>query len=351
MLRSRDLAAALVMMAGIAWLMFAGPTLLGACKAVMATSFQFTHADVEDFEPFRPLMEAGWKLLPSLASLFAVTIVATIASQAGLGSLHFNAKALAPKPSKLNPASGLKRIFGMQGWTELGKSLLKVVLLGAIGGVLLWRSSRTTMGLAQSDLNSAIGSLGGTFTTILLVMGMGLVLIAGFDVPIQIFQLMSKLKMTKQEVKDEHKESEGNPEAKAHIRGKQREMSRRAVRAAVQEAHVILTNPTHFAVALRYERGQDEVPVVVAKGRGATALAIRELAAELDTPVLEYPQLARAVYYTSREGQEVRADLYQAIAVVLAFVFGLNAGAGGTAQPPVEVPEGARFDENGVAQP
>ncbi|MDQ1158035.1 flagellar biosynthetic protein FlhB [Sphingomonas sp. SORGH_AS 950] len=350
-LRSRDLAAALVMMAGIAWLMFAGPTLLGACKAVMATSFQFTHADVEDFEPFRPLMEAGWKLLPSLASLFAVTIVATIASQAGLGSLHFNAKALAPKPSKLNPASGLKRIFGMQGWTELGKSLLKVVLLGAIGGVLLWRSSRTTMGLAQSDLNSAIGSLGGTFTTILLVMGMGLVLIAGFDVPIQIFQLMSKLKMTKQEVKDEHKESEGNPEAKAHIRGKQREMSRRAVRAAVQEAHVILTNPTHFAVALRYERGQDEVPVVVAKGRGATALAIRELAAELDTPVLEYPQLARAVYYTSREGQEVRADLYQAIAVVLAFVFGLNAGAGGTAQPPVEVPEGARFDENGVAQP
>jgi len=350
-LRSRDLAAALVMMAGIAWLMFAGPTLLGACKAVMAASFQFSHADVEDFEPFRPLMEAGWKLLPSLASLFAVTIVATIASQAGLGSLQFNPKALTPKPSKLNPASGLKRIFGMQGWTELGKSLLKIVLLGALGGYMLWTSSRATLGLAQSDLNSAIGALGGTFITILLVMGFGLVLIAGFDVPIQIFQLLSKLKMTKQEIKDEHKESEGNPEAKAHIRAKQREMSHRAVRAAVQEAHVILTNPTHFAVALRYERGKDEVPVVVAKGRGATALAIRELAAELATPVLEYPQLARAVYYTSREGQEVRADLYQAIAVVLAFVFGINAGAGGTAQPPVEVPTTARFDENGVAQP
>jgi flagellar biosynthetic protein FlhB len=350
-LRSKDLAAALVMMAGIAWLMFAGPTLLGACKAVMATSFQFTHADVEDFEPFRPLLEAGWKVIPSLASLFAVTIVATIASQAGLGSLQFNPKAVAPKPSKLNPASGLKRIFGMQGWTELGKSLLKVVLLGAIGGYLLWSSSHATLGLAQSDLNGAIGSLGGTFITILLVMGFGLVLIAGFDVPIQIVQLMSKLKMTKQEVKDEHKESEGNPEAKAHIRAKQREMSHRAVRAAVQEAHVILTNPTHFAVALRYDRGRDEVPVVVAKGRGATALAIRELAGEFATPILEYPQLARALYYTSREGQEVRADLYQAIAVVLAFVFGLNAGAGGTAQPPVEVPTTARFDENGVAQP
>ncbi len=350
-LRSRDLAAALVMMAGIAWLIFAGPTLLGACKAVMAASFQFSHADVEDFEPFRPLMEAGWKLAPSLASLFAVTIVATIASQAGLGSLHFNPKAIAPKPSKLNPASGLKRIFGMQGWTELGKSLLKVVLLGAIGAYMLWKSSRTTMGLAQTDLNTALGSLGGTFISVLLVMGMGLVLIAGFDVPLQIFQLLSKLKMTKQEVKDEHKEAEGNPEAKAHIRAKQREMSHRAVRAAVQEAHVILTNPTHFAVALRYERGQDEVPVVVAKGRGATALAIREMAGEYAKPVLEYPQLARAVYYTSREGQEVRADLYQAIAVVLAFVFGLNAGAGGTAQPPVEVPVDARFDENGQPQP
>lgn len=350
-LRSKDLAAALVMMAGIAWLMFAGPTLLGACKAVMATSFQFTHADVEDFEPFRPLLEAGGKLWPSLASLFAVTIVATIASQAGLGSLQFNPKAIAPKPSKLNPASGLKRMLGAHGWIELGKSLLKVVLLGVLGAYMLWKTSRTTLGLAQSDLNGAIGSLGGTFITILLVMGFGLILIAGFDVPIQIVQLLSKLKMTKQEVKDEHKESEGNPEAKAHIRGKQREMSRRAVRAAVMEAHVILTNPTHFAVALRYDRGQDEVPVVVAKGRGATALAIRELAAELETPVLEYPQLARAVYYTSREGQEVRADLYQAIAVVLAFVFGLNAGAGGTAQPPVEVPVGARFDENGVEQP
>lgn len=349
-LRSKDLAAALVMMAGIAWLMFAGPTLLGACKAVMATSFQFTHADVEDFEPFRPLMEAGWKILPSMASLFAVTIVATIASQAGLGSLQFNPKAIAPKPSKLNPASGLKRIFGMQGWTELGKSLVKVVLLGAIGAYMLWRTTRPTLGLAQSDINGAIGQLGGTFITILLVMGFGLILIAGFDVPIQIFQLFSKLKMTKQEIKDEHKEAEGNPEAKGHIRAKQREMSQRAVRAAVKEAHVILTNPTHFAVALRYERGQDEVPVVVAKGRGATALAIRELAAELDTPVLEYPQLARAVYYTSREGQEVRADLYQAIAVVLAFVFGLNAGAGGTGKPPVEVPVSARFDENGVAQ-
>jgi flagellar biosynthesis protein FlhB len=113
------------------------------------------------------------------------------------------------------------------------------------------------------------------------------------------------------------------------------------------EAHVVLTNPTHFAVALRYDRASDQVPVLVAKGRGATALAIRELAAEMAVPVLEYPALARAVYYTSREGQEVRDDLYLAIATVLAFVFNLNAAAGGTPPPPVIVPDTARFDENG----
>jgi len=114
----------------------------------------------------------------------------------------------------------------------------------------------------------------------------------------------------------------------------------------------VLTNPTHFAVALRYDRGRDQVPVVVAKGRGATALAIREIAGEMAVPILEYPALARAVYYTSREGQEVRDDLYVAIATVLAFVFGLNAKVGGSAAPlpPVEVPDTARFDENGAKQ-
>jgi flagellar biosynthetic protein FlhB len=150
-------------------------------------------------------------------------------------------------------------------------------------------------------------------------------------------------------VKDEHKESEGNPEMKGHMRMKQREMLSGGMHKALDQAHVVLTNPTHFAVALRYDRGRDEVPVVVAKGRGALALAIRSAAKDRALPILEYPALARAVYYTSREGQEVRDDLYLAIATVLAFVFGLNAQAGGT-QPPIDVPDTARFDENGVRQ-
>lgn len=329
-LKSKDFATALVVMAGVAWLIFAGPSLIAACKAVMTASFQFDRTDVEDFSPWRPLQQAGWKLLPSLITLFAVSVIATIISSAGLGSLTWNNKLIAFKGERINPASGLKRILGPQGWIELGKSLLKVVLLAVIGGYMLWKSSRTTLGLSSSSLGEAVGALGGTFTGIMIAMAAGLVAIALFDVPIQIIQLLSKLKMTKQEVRDEHKETEGSPEAKGHQRSVQRAMAKGGVRKAVAEAHVVLTNPTHFAVALRYDRGRDQVPVVVAKGRGATALAIREVAGEARVPILEYPMLARAIYYTTRENQEVRDDLYVAIATVLAFVFNLNAAAGGT---------------------
>ncbi len=350
-LRSKDFSTAFVVLAGVAWLMFAGPSLLAACKAVMAASFSFGRADVEDFSPWRPLAEAGWKLAPSIITLLVVSMAAAIFSQVTLGSPTFNAKLMAPKPNRLNPASGLKRILGPTGWIELGKSLLKVVLLTAIGAWALWKAQHMAIGLVATDLPTAMKALSGTFIGILIAMALGLVVIAGIDLPVQIFRLLGKLRMTKQEVKDEHKESEGSPEAKGQIRQRQREVLRRGSRKAIAEAHVVLTNPTHFAVALRYDRDRDQVPVVVAKGRGATALAIREIAAEYAVPVLEYPQLARAVYYTSREDQEVRDDLYVAIAAVLAFVFGLNAKMGGTApMPAIEVPLGARFDENGVKQ-
>lgn len=349
MLRSREFASALVILIGCGWIALMGPALLAACKAVMAAGFTFGRDDIEHFEPFRPLAEAGWKLAPSLCVLFAVSVAAAILSQAGLGALRFNTKLWTPKPSKLNPASGLKRIFGMNGWIELGKSLLKIVLLGSIGGWMIWSTARGSIALVSTDLGRAVDSLGGNLLTLLFVMAGGLVLIALIDVPVQAFRLMSQLRMSKDEVKDEHKEAEGSPEVKGQIRARQREMLKRSFKKALGEAHVVLTNPTHFAVALRYDQMNDQVPVVVAKGRGATALAIRELAAEMAVPTLEYPQLARAVYYTSREGQEVRDDLYLAIATVLAFVFNVNAAAGGV-QPPVTVPAGARFDENGAPQ-
>jgi flagellar biosynthesis protein FlhB len=347
-LRSREFGTALVMLAGVGWLVFMGPALMSACRGVMTASFDFGRADIEAFDPWRPLAEAGSALAIPIGSLFLVAVVAAVASQAGLGSLRFNAGLLAPKASRINPASGLARIFGMNGWIELGKSLLKVILLGAIGAWVMWKIAHMTIGLAATDLEGAIGSLGGSFRLVLFAMAAGLVGIAAIDVPVQLVRLLGKLRMSKQEIRDEHKETEGSPEAKAHIRNRQRESVRRNKRAAVASAHVVLTNPTHFAVALRYDRETDQVPVVVAKGRGVTALAVRDLAGEYRVPVLEYPALARAVYYTTREGQEVRDDLYVALATILAFVFGL--APKGAPQPAVLVPPTARFDENGVLQ-
>lgn len=345
-LRSRDFSTAAVVLAGCIWLAMSGPSLLATLKLALAHGLEFGRADVDDFEPLKPILTIGEALLPHLAVLFALTTAAAIGAQAGLGSLRFNASLFAPKASRINPLSGLGRMFGPSGLIELGKSLLKVALLGAIGFWLLWSSRRDAMGLASGSIESSLAKVGSSFTTLLLVMGGGLVLIAGVDVPVQLARLLSKLRMTQQEVRDEHKETDGNPEVKGHLRQRQRELLKGGARKAVAEAHLVLTNPTHFAVALRYDRGKDRAPIVVAKGRGATALAIRELAGEMAKPVLEYPQLARAIYYTSSEGQQIRDDLYIAVATVLAFVFGVNSRAGGK-PPSVLVPDEALFDENG----
>jgi flagellar biosynthesis protein FlhB len=355
-LSSKDFGTALIVLLGCGWMSVLGPTLVRACKEVMVGAFTFSRADVEDFEPWRPLMEAGWKLALPIGGLLVLAVIGAVLSHVGLSGLRWNAKSFAPKASRVNPGSGLKRMFGANGWIELGKGLLKTVLLGAIGFWLLRSLTTRSLGLVEADLHGAIGAMGGEFLTLLYVMAGGLLLIAGIDLPIQIFRHMQALKMTKQEVRDEHKESEGSPEAKQAQRQRQREILKGGFRKAVATADVVLTNPTHFAVALRYQQGSDQVPVVVAKGRGATALAIRELAGELEVPILEYPQLARAVYYTSRENQEIRDDLYMAVATVLAFVFQLNLRAGGAAMPAmppmpsVTVPDTALFDEHGNKQ-
>jgi flagellar biosynthesis protein FlhB len=223
-----------------------------------------------------------------------------------------------------------------------------VILLGVIGIWLLLDQSRALVGLSASDLVPALASVGKTFVLAVLIMALGLVGIALIDVPAQFLQRQTRLRMSKQEVKDEHKQTEGSPELKAAIRRKQHEVFRSSARGAVADATVVLTNPTHFAVALRYRPGEDLAPIVVARGRGATAEAVRELATEASVPILSYPQLARAIYYTTRTGQIVREDLYMAVATVLAFVFNLNEQIGAALrQPDVVVPTAARFDEKG----
>jgi flagellar biosynthetic protein FlhB len=347
-LQSRELGTALVVLVGAAWIALAGPYLMGRMEGMLTDALSFQAADIRNFDPAGAALRLiGIVALPVLG-LFTLTLVAAVGTPAALGSLGFRTGAFAFNGGKLNPLSGLKRIFGMHGLVELGKSLAKVLLLGSIGIWLVMSQARSLIGLSSQEIGPALREVGSTFVIAVLVMSVALAGIALIDVPAQIMQRLQRLRMTRQEVKDEHKQTEGSPEVKAALRRRQLEAARNSARSAIADATVVLTNPTHFAVALRYRPGEDVAPIVVARGRGATAEAIRELAAEHEVPMLSYPQLTRAIYYTSRVGQMVREDLYMAVATILAFVFNLDAvlAAGGT-EPRVEVPAGARFDARG----
>ncbi|AMK18991.1 MULTISPECIES: flagellar type III secretion system protein FlhB [Sphingobium] len=347
-LQSKELATALVVMAGIGWIAVTGPSVIDSLSHMLMEALRFRREDITDFAP----ATRGVSLLTGIAlpvgGILLATTLAAIAGPAILGSLGFRPGAFAPKASKLNPAAGLKRIFGMQGLIELLKSIAKVALLGSIGVWLMWDRLTEIIGLGSAGLAPAMSDLGNMFIMTCLVMAGGLFLIAGIDVPAQIMQRSKRLAMSKQDVKDENKESEGSPELKGHIRRRQFEVLSGSTRQAVAEASVIITNPTHFAVALRYKPGQDAAPVVVARGCDAIAAAIRELADENGVTVLQYPDLARAIYFTSRAGQIVNEGLYMAVATVLAFVFRVeNRMASEMDRPFINVPDDLRFDADG----
>ena len=347
-LQSRELGTALVVMAGIAWLAITGPSLIDALSDMLADALRFRREDIIDFSPAARGAELLGAIALPAAGVMLATFIAAIAAPALLGSLGFRPGAFAPKASKMNPAAGLKKIFGTQGLIELVKSIAKIGLLGSIGIWFIWDRLTQITALGKMGVAPAMADLGNLFILTCLVMAGGLFLIAGIDVPAQIIQRAKRLGMSKQEIKDEHKESEGSPEMKGQLRRRQFEVLNGSTRQAVAEASVIITNPTHFAVALRYKPGIDAAPVVVARGCDAIAAAIRELADQNGVTVLQYPELARAVYFTSRTGQIVNEGLYMAVATVLAFVFRVeNKMATEMDRPFITVPEDMRFNADG----
>jgi len=347
-LQSKELGTAFVMLVGAAWIAMAGPWLIGALRDMLTDGLSFDAGAIENFDPMAAIMHQVMAVALPVALLFLLTLAAAIAAPAVLGSLGFRWEALGFKASKLNPAAGLKRIFGMQGVIELGKAMLKILLLGAVGYWLLKGEMASIVTMGQQDIRTALDGIGTKFSYAIIVMTLALALVGGADIPAQILQRTRRLRMSKQEIKDESKQTEGSPELKAAIRQKQMQMARGSARKAITEATVVLTNPTHFAVALRYRPGFDMAPILVARGRGVTAEVLRELATEHGVPLLQYPQLTRAIYYTTRSGQLIREDLFIAVAAILAFVFNLDrAMAEGIVQPDIVVPDEVKFDEDG----
>jgi flagellar biosynthesis protein FlhB len=350
LLQSKEFGTALMMLAGAGWLILSGQKLVDALGAMLARGLHFDRTILVNFDLASRSADLLLVIALPTAALLGVTLLAAFAAPTALGSLGFRSSAFAFKPNRINPVIGLSRIFSISGLMELFKSILKILLLGAVGWFFLMGKLPDLLRLGTMDIGAASHAIGVMFGSALIIMALVLGLIAGVDVPSQLFQRQYRLRMTKQEIRDENKQSEGSPEVKKNIRQKQYALLNSSARSAVRDATVILVNPTQFAVALRYRLGKDAAPVVVARGRGPTAQAIRELANEAAIPVLTYPMLTRAIYYTSQTGSLIREDLFMAVAAILAFVFNLDNALGAMmVQPIVDVPPDAHYDEDGKA--
>lgn len=349
-LRSRELATAISVLVGAAWLKFQGPVLLTGLEEVTHIGLTWDRALLEDFSPTRIILPIVSAVVVPILTLACAVLVTTVASQLAFSDGRFVGENMLPKASRLNPMSGLKRMFGPTGWIEMIKGVAKVGLLGSIA--YAWGSSEIAKlaGFSQTDVGGQLVLAWDAIVSLLFALAGGLVLIAFVDLPVQMFRRYQRLQMSHQDMRDEHKEAEGSPENKQALRRRQREIAMGGMQGAMREAQFVITNPTHFSIALAYDPSKASAPIVLAKGMGDKAMAMRELAAEMNVPVLSYPALARSIYFTTRERQVIREELYSAVASVLAFVFSLKRGEK-LAAPMVQVPLELRFDADGRLDP
>ncbi|MFI8479402.1 flagellar biosynthesis protein FlhB [Pseudomonas sp. NPDC078700] len=349
--RSRELNTLAIMLAGTGGLLATGGSLGNAMLNVMRGSFSLPREVILDERNMGIwLMAAGQIAFEALVPLFMALLIASIVGPIALGGWLFSAQAMAPKLSRMNPAAGLKRMFSTKALVELVKALAKFSVILIIALVVLSADRDALLAISHEPLENAIMHASQLVGWSALWIACGLILIAAVDVPFQIWDNKQKLMMTKQEVRDEYKDSEGKPEVKQRIRQLQREMTERRMMQAVPQADVVITNPTHFAVALKYDPTKGNAPVMLAKGGDFTALKIREIAQEHDVMLLESPALARAVFYSTEIDQEIPAGLYLAVAQVLAYVYQLRQYQAGKAKRPdtlrdLPIPPDLRRDE------
>jgi len=349
--RSRELNTLAVTLGGAgAALMFGGQIALDLMD-VMRAGFSFSReALMDDGSMVKLLLASGTHALVALIPFMVILLIASILGPISLGGWLMSTEAMQPKFSRMSPLSGLKRMFSPQALAELGKALAKFVVLLGVALVVLSAVEDDLLSIAYEPLEAAIMHSAVLVGWSALWLSCGLILIAAVDVPFQLWSSKQKLKMTKQEVRDEYKDSEGKPEVKSRIRQLQREMAERRMMESVPSADVVITNPTHFAVALKYDPEKGGAPLLLAKGGDFLALKIREIAQEHRVILLESPQLARAVYYSTEVDHEIPAGLYLAVAQVLAYVYQLRqyqAGKGKRpgALPDLPIPPDLRRDE------
>ncbi|MBM3109031.1 MULTISPECIES: flagellar biosynthesis protein FlhB [Pseudomonas] len=333
--RSKELNTVAVTLAGAGALLAFGGGMAEALMELMRSNFILSREVITD-ERFMGifLMAAGKSALVTVQPVLLVLLVASIIGPVALGGFLFSGSLLQPKFSRMNPLAGIKRMFSVNALSELLKALAKFFMILIVALVVLSADRDDLLAIANEPLDQAVIHCVQVVGWSALWMAAGLLLIAAADVPIQLWQTHKKMLMTKQEVRDEYKDSEGKPEVKQRIRQLQREASQRRMMAAIPEADVIITNPTHYAVALKYDPEKGAAPLLLAKGADFIALKIREIANEHKIQVLESPALARSIYYSTELEEEIPAGLYLAVAQVLAYVFQIRQYRAGKGKPP-----------------
>ena len=338
--RSKELNTLAIMLAGAGGLLASGGSLAQSLMGIMSFNFAFDRDRLlDDGSMGLMLLLSGQAAAEALAPLLLALLVASIVGPVALGGWLFSAEALLPKMSRMNPLAGLKRMFSVQALVELVKALAKFIVILAVALAVLAADQDDLLAIANEPLEMAILHSAQVVGWSALWLACGLIFIAAVDIPFQLWDSKQKLMMTKQEVRDEYKDSEGKPEVKQRIRQMQREMAERRMMASVPQADVVITNPTHFAVALKYDPAKGSAPVMLAKGSDFTALKIREIAQEHKVTVLESPALARAVFYSTELDQEIPAGLYLAVAQVLAYVYQVKQHQAGKGKRPDKFPE------------
>ncbi len=359
MARSRELNTMISLLVGAGGLIIFGSTMISRLSEQMTSYLSMSPAGMDNPEVFTATVGGalGNGILICVP-FFVLLLVSVFVGPLTMGGWAFSPSSMAFKIEKVNPLKGLAKMASAKSLMELAKALGKFFLVSAIATVVIWQIFDQLLLLASKDIETALNDFASIAGVSFLSFCTALIVIAAVDVPFQLWEHKRQLKMTKQEIKDESKESEGRPEVKSQIRMLQREMSQRRMMDSVPSANVVITNPTHYAVALKYDDLGPRAPVVVAKGKGEIAQRIRELAAEHDVATFSAPPLARAIYASTDIDSEIPAQLYLAVAQVLAYVYQLKlpvVAGQPSPQPPTDiaipdelsVPEDNRTDIRG----
>lgn len=336
--RSKELGTMFVLVGSAVAFIIMGNALANGLMGMMKRLFSISREEALDYNALFIVVSDGISLVVwPMIWIFVIIAIAAFMGNTLLGGISFSLEAMAPKASKMSPLAGFKRMFGVQSYVELLKSILKFFVVFIVAYLLLSTLFDQILGLSRESIpinfTHAMRLLLGMFLTLTV----SLVIIALIDAPYQVWNHNNQLKMTKQEIKDEHKSSEGSPENKGRIRRTQYEISQRRMMEDVAKSDVIITNPTHFSVALQYDVVVGGAPVLVAKGVDEMALHIRTIAKEHKIEIVQSPALARSLYYTAEIGDDIPEELFAAVAQVLAFIFQLNEHRKGNAKKPMPV--------------